>query len=55
MEPPLLRQMLTEPLLALPARTELLVIDPVSALTVLEAASTDSVAELHHKHMALLP
>lgn len=59
MEPLLLRQISTEPLQTLPARTGFLVLDPVrdpvSALTVLEAASQDSVTELQHQHTALLP
>lgn len=59
MEPPLLRPISMEPLQPLPARTGFLVMDPirdpVSALTVLEAASHDSVTELQHQHTALLP
>jgi hypothetical protein len=59
MLPPLLRRSPMEPLLLLPARTELLdeepVPGPVSALTALQAASLDLVAVLHHKYMRLLP
>jgi hypothetical protein len=59
MEPPLLCQITTEPLQPLPAHTGFLVMDPVrdpvSTLTVLEAASPDSVTELQHQHTTLLP
>lgn len=59
MEPPLPRQISTERLQPLLARTGFLLMDPirdpVSALTFLKTASSDSVTELQHQHMALLP